>query len=150
MFIPLSSSFLVPILILLQNRDKQIKAVLKKYSITVPFEPSSQLTSKAVNGILHGSICCSSADIVIEMIVVLNAQLDELRASIQSLKAEIKTSNDSFQENIDKATQEKLQGEERSLQSRRTKVSTHPSTLSLRVLIVCYTYRKKILARSKV
>jgi hypothetical protein len=34
-----------------QTRDKQIKALLKKYSISVPFELSSELTSKAVNGI---------------------------------------------------------------------------------------------------
>lgn len=47
--------------------------------------------------------------------------LDELRASIQALRVQIKTTNESFQERIDRATQEKLQGEERSMQARRTK-----------------------------
>lgn len=52
----------------------------------------------------------------------VNGMLDELRSSIQALRAQNKTVNDSFQEKMDRATQEKMQGEERSLQARRTKV----------------------------
>eukprot|EP00026_Physarum_polycephalum_P000773 Phypoly_transcript_00774.p1 GENE.Phypoly_transcript_00774~~Phypoly_transcript_00774.p1 ORF type:complete len:1313 (+),score=243.76 Phypoly_transcript_00774:90-4028(+) len=90
---------------LITNRDKQIKVLLKKYSISVPFELSSQLTSKTVS----------------DVVGLLDTQLDELRSGIQTLKAEIKASNDAFQSSIDKATQEKLQAEERSTLSRRTK-----------------------------
>ena len=81
--------------------------------------------------------------------MLLNEQLGELRADIQALKTEIKASNDTFQESIDKATQEKLQGEERGLQSRRTKVYFTPHVYDF-VSLMLLLCRRKIVVKLKV